>query len=197
MTCERSSILSVGSSKMRLLFNLFLSIFVVTCASTVSAKEFDTKVAYRLTNSFLGEKRSLDTYSNNKNDPFMGETGGYSGQYWNLTSLGGGYYRLTNSFLGADRSLEMVGITLRMGKTSDTKTQAWKLVADEGYYRLVNKADQGKSLDTYSDGENEPFMDKSANASGQYWLLKPQGAVAPSAKKASRRGSRPRRNKPT
>ncbi len=36
---------------------------------------------YRLTNMFLKEARSLDTYSNANNAPFMGQTGNFSGQY--------------------------------------------------------------------------------------------------------------------
>ena len=42
---------------------------------------------YRLTNKFLGAGRSLDTYSDGKNAPFMGEAGNFSGQLWTLTPI--------------------------------------------------------------------------------------------------------------
>ena len=42
---------------------------------------------YRLTNDYLGEGRSLDTYSDGANAPFMGQSGEYSGQLWKLTKL--------------------------------------------------------------------------------------------------------------
>ena len=42
---------------------------------------------FRLTNAFLKESRSLDTYSGTENKPFMGDTGNYSGQFWTLTKI--------------------------------------------------------------------------------------------------------------
>lgn len=44
--------------------------------------------AYRLTNQFLSEGRSFDTYSDGANAPFMGPSGSYSGQFWTLTPIG-------------------------------------------------------------------------------------------------------------
>jgi hypothetical protein len=85
---------------------------------------------YRLTNAFLGEGRALDTYSNANNQPFMGNTGNYSGQCWKFTSLGNGYYRLTNMFLGEGRALDTYSNGKNdpfMGNTGNYGGQYWKL----------------------------------------------------------------------
>lgn len=49
--------------------------------SNTPGARVETTSWYRLTNSFLGAGRSLDTYSTDRNDPFMGQTGNFSGQY--------------------------------------------------------------------------------------------------------------------
>jgi hypothetical protein len=41
----------------------------------------------RLTNDYLGNSHSLDTYSDGEYAPFMAETGSATGQYWKLTRL--------------------------------------------------------------------------------------------------------------
>ena len=73
---------------------------------TSFAQDLDPHASYRLINAFFWEARALDTYSDGKNDPFMGKTGDYSGQLWKITPAGHGFYRLTNEFLGAKRSLD-------------------------------------------------------------------------------------------
>lgn len=60
---------------------------------------------YRFTNKFLGSDRWLDTYGIAPHKPFMGETGGFSGQSWVLWEVKKGIYRLTNMFLGDNRAL--------------------------------------------------------------------------------------------
>jgi hypothetical protein len=143
---------------------------------TVEASAVPTGSWYRLTNMFLGAGRSLDTYSNDGNEPFMGITGNYSGQYWKITPIGGGYYRFTNMFLGDGRSLDTYsndGNEPFMGNTGNYSGQYWNISPlDGGYYRLTNMfLGSSRSLDTYSDAGNEPFMGNTGNYSGQYWLI--------------------------
>jgi hypothetical protein len=131
---------------------------------------------YRFTNMFLGEGRSLDTYGGDDNEPFMGDTGNYSGQYWKITSLGLGYFRLTNMFLGEGRSLDTysnAGNEPFMGNTGNYSGQYWQFTPlSDGYFRMTNMfLGSGRSLDTYSDGDNEPFMGNTGNYSGQYWKI--------------------------
>lgn len=164
-------LLSIGSTA------ILLPNFAKSESNTSSSTlKIDPNKWYRLTNSYLKGGRSLDTYSDGENKPFMGETGNFSGQYWKLTPIGNGYYRLTNKFLGESRSLD----TYRdkenkpfMGKTGDYSGQYWKLSIDKnGSYRLTNKfLGKSRSLDTYSDKENKPFMGKTGSYSGQYWEL--------------------------
>jgi hypothetical protein len=144
----------------------------------VEAAATPTGSWYRLTNMFLGDGRSLDTYSNGDNDPFMGNTGNYSGQYWKITSLGGGYFRFTNMFLGDGRSLDTYSNDNNqpfMGNTGNYSGQYWNITPlGDDYYRLTNMfLGSGRSLDTYSDGNNEPFMGNTGNYSGQYWRITP------------------------
>lgn len=133
---------------------------------------------YRLTNAFLNENRSLDTYSNMNNTPFMGQTGNYSGQYWSIQAVAGasGYYRLSNYFLGNSRSLDTYSNGNNapfMGTTGNYSGQFWKFIPlGGGYFRLINSfLGIGRSLDTYSDQNNAPFMGETGNYSGQFWKV--------------------------
>lgn len=136
----------------------------------------DVNFYYRLTNSFLGETRALDTFSNGKNQPFMGKTGPYSGQFWKFTPLGNGRYRITNSFLGDGRALDTYSNGENkpfMGTTGPYSGQSWKLTpVGNGFFRLTNDfLGATRSLDTYGNGENQPFMGDTGNYSGQIWKL--------------------------
>ncbi len=133
---------------------------------------------YRFTNAFLKEGRSLDTYSNANNAPFMGQTGNLSGQYWSINPVAGrpGFYRLTNYFLGEGRSLDTYSNGNNvpfMGPTGNYSGQFWKfLPVGGGYVRMTNFfLGVGRSLDTYSNAANAPFMAATGNYSGQYWKL--------------------------
>ncbi len=147
-------------------------------AATLYGPRWDPNRWYRLTNMFLGDGRSLDTYSDALNAPFMGNTGYYSGQYWRITPLGGGYYRLTNMFLGDGRSLDTYSGALNapfMGNTGYYSGQYWRITPlGGGYYRLTNMfLGDGRSLDTYSGALNAPFMGNTGYYSGQYWRITP------------------------
>jgi hypothetical protein len=117
---------------MNLTRNLALLMFVlVGLRGIASDHEIGPKSYYRLTNSYLGPGRSLDTSSVGGNDLFMGQTGNYSGQFWKLTPLSDGTYRLTNSYLGTSRALDTYSDTDNrpfMGKTDqDYSGQHWTL----------------------------------------------------------------------
>ena len=154
-----------------------LLVILISAVSTAQAQEIDTSIPYRLTNTFLGTSRSLDTYGDGKNTPFMGKTGKYTGQQWTLTPLGGGYYRLTNTFLGSSRSLDTYSNgknTPFMGVSGNSGGQYWKLTANRQGYRLTNKfLGTARSLDTYSNNKNDPFMCASGPQAGQVWTLVP------------------------
>jgi len=146
--------------------------------TTASSFQPDPNMWYRLTNSFLGDGRSLDTYSGTDNRPFMGQTGNYSGQYWRFTAVGNGYYRMTNSFLKEDRSFDTYSNGENqpfMGKSGGYSGQFWKITRlDNGYFRFTNSfLGDGRSLDTYSGEVNDPFMGQTGNYSGQFWKLTP------------------------
>lgn len=133
---------------------------------------------YRFENLFLKSKRSLDTYSNANNAPFMGNTGRYSGQYWKITPISGrpGHYRLTNLFLGDGRSLDTYSNGNNvpfMGNTGNYSGQMWRFSPLwGGHHRLTNTfLGMGRSLDTYSNANNAPFMGTTGNYSGQYWKI--------------------------
>jgi hypothetical protein len=133
---------------------------------------------YRLTNKFLGAGRSLDTYSSELNQPFMGNSGSFTGQYWKITHVQEGYYRLTNQFLGASRSLDTYSGGLNqpfMGDTGVYQGQLWRIIPlGNGEYRFTNDyLDEGRSLDTYSTSPNTPFMATSGTPTGQRWQVTP------------------------
>ena len=118
-----------------------LFLLILTFSSTF-ANAIDTNYYYRLTNDFLGDGRSLDTYAGDTNKPFMGTTGNYTGQFWRLTPTGNGTYRLTNQFLGSGRSLDTYSNGKNdpfMGQTGNYSGQFWTLQpAGNGRYRLTN-----------------------------------------------------------
>ncbi len=60
----------------------------------------------------------------------MGNTGSYSGQFWQLIPLDNGYYRLINAYLGIQRSLDTYSgedNALFMGETGNYSGQLWKI----------------------------------------------------------------------
>lgn len=170
--------------KLALVACLLLVVMVACGAPATPAVEpttagnIDPNLWYRLTNTFLGAGRSLDTYGDGTNAPFMGETGDFSGQFWRLTPYADGTYRLTNRFLGEGRSLDTYSDGANdpfMSETGNFSGQFWTLnLQSDGTYRLTNQfLGEGRSLDTYSGGTNAPFMGETGNFSGQFWILTP------------------------
>jgi hypothetical protein len=83
---------------------------------------------FHIQNVALGGSYSLDT-------GVIAATGNYSGQYWELSPLGGGTYRLTNEFQGKSKSFD----TTQMAETGNYSGQYWLLEPiTNGVYRLTN-----------------------------------------------------------
>jgi len=58
---------------------------------------------YRLYNKALGEGMAVDS---DTKKPHMAKKGNYSGQYWLLTSVPGGWYKLSNMYQGVNKVLD-------------------------------------------------------------------------------------------
>jgi hypothetical protein len=150
----------------------------VTCAGTCSVDDTScvpTGQFYMLSNTFLGDGRVLDTYGGGPpNNAFM-NTPCCSGSNWKITALGGGYYSLTNMFMLDTYRLEAAadGSRLFLGAAGTAPAQAWLITgAGNGTFRIRNKAlGAGKSLDTKTDGNNDPWMRDPGDFSGQYWKI--------------------------
>lgn len=161
------------------LFTIVLGLLVTSSTfSSRNAPPIDPNYYYRLTNEALGPKRSLDTYSNANNQPFMGQTGNYSGQFWKFTPLGNNYYRMTNSFLKEGRSLDTYSNLPNlpfMGQTGNYSGQYWYLTPVDNtntYYWLRNsfiKDVRALSAGTWDNGKL--MMDSTTNYPPQKWKL--------------------------
>ena len=64
-----------------------------------------------------------------------------------------------------------------LGQTGNFSGQMWRMTPlGNGYFRLTNAfLGHGRPLDTYSGGQNDPFMGTTGNHTGQYWKLTPLG----------------------
>jgi M6 family metalloprotease-like protein len=158
------------------MFALALGLSAALSNSQVRAQSIDPTRWYRLSNLFLGDGRSLDTYGGDVNEPYMGATGDLTGQYWKLTPLGDGYYRVTNDFLGDCRALDTYADGENrpfMGQTGNYSGQSWRITSTgKDRARLSNLfLGEARSLDTYSGSTNRPFMGQTGNYSGQHWQL--------------------------
>ncbi|MBC7777248.1 MAG: RICIN domain-containing protein [Phycisphaerae bacterium] len=157
-------------------------LFLTFCCASLNthAQAYDGKKFYRLTTQWQGDDKSLDIVNDGKNNNQLqlAKTGNYSGQYWKITPISGGYYRLTTYWQGDDKSLDVINDgknnKLHLAKTGNYSGQYWKITAlGGGYYRLTSKF-QGddKSLDVINDGKNNQLqLAKSGQFSGQYWKI--------------------------
>ena len=149
-----------------------LSTTDVVGVQAMYGQRWNPALSYRLTNSFLGGGRSLDTYGSAPYAPFMG-TGDATGQHWKLSHVTRGFYRLTNEFLGTGLALEgrTSGVIMRF--VSPVDAQLWKLTPlSGGGYRITNRSlGEGRALDTYSTSPNAPFLGVTGNFSGQTWQV--------------------------
>ena len=85
--------------------SIAILIAALMAAAALGDERIDEDYWSRLTNTYLGDKYSLDTANDGVNEPMMALTGDYSVQYWRF-SFHHGVYRMTNMFLGLERSLD-------------------------------------------------------------------------------------------
>ncbi len=119
---------------------------------------------FRIQNVALGSSFSLDT-------GVIAASGNYSGQYWELTPLGGGSYRLTNMFQGVGMSFD----TTQMAATGNYSGQYWTLTpVTNGVYRLTNEfRGPGESLAV--DQQSQAILSAAtAEDESQYWEISSQ-----------------------
>lgn len=141
---------------------------------------WDPAFYYRMTNLFQGPTLSLDTYGGSF-ACFMGDTGGYSGQYWYFTPIGvTGYYTMRNAFQGDALALEganspdacfLGGQTPAGGFYSG---QYWKPIAYDDGYRMQNLSlGDARSLDVtdVGGGTYVPMMTDTGTFTGQQWYF--------------------------
>jgi C1A family cysteine protease len=116
---------------------------------------------FRIQNVALGTSYSLDT-------GVIAATGNYTGQYWELSPLGGGSYRLTNMFQGGAMSFD----TTQMAATGNYSGQYWQLVPiTNGVYRLTNDfLGAGTSL-AVNTSTLAIESDPTAEDATQYWQI--------------------------
>lgn len=117
-------------------------------AAPVQAQSFDSNYYYRIVNSWQKDK-SLDVNPQKPSQVQLAKTGNYTGQHWQIVSLGNGSYQLRNRWqtgksLTTHHTLTG-GSTLYLGDTIDRRrvrddyTQDWKFRSTgNGYYRLTS-----------------------------------------------------------
>ena len=147
--------------KLKVIFTIFSLLSFTILSAIVPSTSIDTDFYQRLTTQFQGDQKSLDVV-NDANDNLLrlATTGSYTGQFWRLHDVGGGYYRLTCQFQGTMKSLTVLsakipaGLTFKNGKivtkfqkiyillltlSQDTSGQKWKMESLGGdWYRLTN-----------------------------------------------------------
>jgi hypothetical protein len=141
---------------------------------TFTTERVSDAMWYRLSNDFLGDGLSLDTYSDTKGC-YMGTSGAFSGQYWRFEPYDATRYYLSNAFTGNAEVLEGgdgVNACLLAGKGPFTG-QVFSIVPDGvERYRLQNvNYGAARSLDTYSGGSNIPYMAETGPYTGQFWKI--------------------------
>jgi hypothetical protein len=148
-------------------------------SSTAAQESFDPASYYRLTTQWQGDGKSLDVVNDGKNNWLvLARTDNVSGQFWKITSAGGGYYRLTTQWQGKGKSLDIVNDGKNnqpiLALTANVSGQLWKITPQgNGYYRLTTQwQGDGKSLDVVNDGKNDQLvLAKTDNVSGQAWKI--------------------------
>ncbi|MGD9145760.1 MAG: CHAT domain-containing protein, partial [Anaerolineae bacterium] len=150
----------------------------VLTAACEKEGRFDPRTWYKVENEAFGEARALDTYQGDSNEPFLGESAGFSGQRWRLTPVGAESYQLTNQYLGPERALavsEDGENRLLMADASDAPEQYWRLIeVHEDLYRLTNQAlGEGWSLAAAGDGPEALGLARTGDLAEQVWYLIP------------------------
>ena len=128
----------------------------------------------RLTNSFLGSGKCLDTYSDTYGGFMEDCSKNTTGTFWKIVQDSSGYVRLNNSFLGPTKCLDTYSDTygaFMEDCNKNTTGTFWKIVVDgSGYVRLKNSfLGDSMCLDTYSDTYGALMEECSKNTSGTFW----------------------------
>jgi immune inhibitor A len=87
---------------------------------------------YHLRTLFLGPKRQLDVYGDDKNTPVLQKAGNYSGQYWMIKPWGDGAWHLENAYSGPNLYLDTMegGPKVKMNSANTGRpTQRWSITA--------------------------------------------------------------------
>lgn len=118
---------------------------------------WDPNYVYRITNQFSGPSKALDTYSDSR-QCFMGDTGGYSGQFWYFIPRGGGVSSMQNLFggdtlgiEGADTGTPCFLVNGGLPNQVNFSGMAWRAIpitGIAGYYYLRPASTTTKSLAT-------------------------------------------------
>lgn len=120
---------------------------------------WDPSYYYRVRNRFAGDVRSLDTFSGGGFEAFMGDTDGFTGQFWYFIPRGGGFYSMQNLFGGETRGLEGADTGTRpflttggLPATVSFTGMLWRPILVSGDdYLLRTASGATKSLATLSD----------------------------------------------
>ena len=80
-----------------------------------------------LSTLFLGPKRRLDVWGNDKTSPHLADAGHFSGQYWNIEQSGGSNrFKLTNTYSGPSLFLDTRSVSNQLYLSDgDRETQYW------------------------------------------------------------------------
>lgn len=141
---------------------------------------FNERTYYRLTNSWMGEGRSLDVHPDGM-QIMMAPSGNFLGQHWRFEKLDEGVYRLHNMWQRDHRALDIIndGKNNRLASalTGEYSGQVWIVQPlDDGYFRFINGWQQEKALDCDSDKEGwGAYLNPIGNYSGQLWRVEDTG----------------------
>lgn len=85
---------------------------------------------YHLRTLFLGAKRQLDVYGNDKYTPVLQKAGFFSGQFWMIKPWGDGTWHLENAYSGPNLYLDTIegGPKVKMNSANIGRpTQRWSI----------------------------------------------------------------------
>ena len=141
---------------------------------------FNANQYYKLSNSVLGNKMSIDILNDGENDkPLLADTEQLSGQSWKLTEIGGGYYRMTTEWQGESQSLDVIkedGVNkIRLLDSGNYTGQFWKFHrSEDNRYRITNFW-LGDDFSLSYDHKNDRIrviLTESTKEENQLWIVR-------------------------
>ena len=160
----------------RNIFSILLLFLWGSGLTTAQEVSFDENTYYRLTNSWMGEGRSLDVNPEGLT-LMMAPTGNYSGQFWKITAQGDGLFKLSCQWQGEGKVIDVIndGTNNRMvlADNAGYSGQFWRIEeAGRGHYRLINGWQTEKSLDCDPDKNGYgAFLNPRGKYAGQFWKI--------------------------